>query len=111
MGATPFPGLLHFTLEVYLIMLSVKQGVIKYHFLSLIMIQPEIKHRSPGPLVNTLLLSQWAGNLSLDEKRFVLMILSLRTINLYLLVLRGNNIFIIINDFILHHKKVFQHHC
>ena len=34
-GATPFPGLLHFTLETYLIMLSVKQGGIKYHFLSL----------------------------------------------------------------------------
>ena len=33
--ATPFPGLLHFTLDWYLIMLSVKQGGIKYHFLSL----------------------------------------------------------------------------
>ena len=32
---SPFPGLLHFTLETYLIMLSVKQGGIKYHFLSL----------------------------------------------------------------------------
>ena len=31
-GATPFPGLLHFTLEPYLIMLNVKQGGIKYHF-------------------------------------------------------------------------------
>ena len=30
-----FPGLLYFTLEPYLIMLSVKQGGIKYHFLSL----------------------------------------------------------------------------
>ena len=34
-GATPFPGLLHFTFDPYLIMLSVKQGSIKYHFLSL----------------------------------------------------------------------------
>ena len=34
-GATPFPGLLHFTLDPYLIMLSVKQGSIKYYFLSL----------------------------------------------------------------------------
>ena len=34
-GANPFPGLLHFTLDQYLIMLSVKQGGIKYHFLSL----------------------------------------------------------------------------
>ena len=31
-GATPFPGLLHFTLDPYLIMVSVKQGGIKYHF-------------------------------------------------------------------------------
>ena len=34
-GATPFLGLLHFTLDPYLILLSVKQGGIKYHFLSL----------------------------------------------------------------------------
>ena len=34
-GATPLPGLPHFTLDPYLIMLSVKQGGIKYHFLSL----------------------------------------------------------------------------
>ena len=34
-GATPFPGLLHFTLDAFLIMLSVKQGGIKYHFWSL----------------------------------------------------------------------------
>ena len=33
--AIPFPGLLHITFETYLIMLSVKQGGIKYHFLSL----------------------------------------------------------------------------
>ena len=33
-GNTPFSGLLHFTLDPYLIMLSVKQGSIKYHFLS-----------------------------------------------------------------------------
>ena len=34
-GATPFSGLLHFTLDPYLIMLSAKQGGIEYHFLSL----------------------------------------------------------------------------
>ena len=34
-GATPFPVLLHFTLDPYLIMVSVKQGGIKHHFLSL----------------------------------------------------------------------------
>ena len=33
--ATPFPGFLHFTIDPYLIMLSVKQGDIKYHFLSI----------------------------------------------------------------------------
>ncbi len=32
-GASPFPGLLHFTLDTYLIMLSVEQGGITYHFL------------------------------------------------------------------------------
>ena len=34
-GTTPFPELLHFTLDPYLIILSVKQGGIKYHFSSL----------------------------------------------------------------------------
>ena len=34
-GVTPFLGLLHFTLDTYLIMLSFKLGSIKYHFLSL----------------------------------------------------------------------------
>ena len=34
-GRYSFPGLLYFTLDPYLIMLSVKQGDIKYHFLSL----------------------------------------------------------------------------
>ena len=34
-GTTLFPELLHFTLDPYLIMLSVKQGGIKYNFLSL----------------------------------------------------------------------------
>ena len=31
-GTTPFPGLTHSTLDLYLIMLSVKQGGIEYHF-------------------------------------------------------------------------------
>ena len=34
-GAAPFPRLLHFTLHTYLIVLSVKQGGIIYHLLSL----------------------------------------------------------------------------
>ena len=33
-GTTPFPGLLHFILDMYFILLSAKQGGIKYHFLS-----------------------------------------------------------------------------
>ena len=31
-GTTLFPGLFHFILDPYLIMLSIKQGGIKYHF-------------------------------------------------------------------------------
>ena len=31
-GTTPFSGFLHFTLDPYLILQSVKQGGIKYHF-------------------------------------------------------------------------------
>ena len=34
-GTTPFPGLLHFTLDLYLITLNVNKGGIKYYFLSL----------------------------------------------------------------------------
>ena len=34
-GATPFPWLFHFTLDPYFILLSTKQGGIKYHFFSL----------------------------------------------------------------------------
>ena len=34
-SATPFPGLLHFTLDMYFILLSVKQDGIKFHFLRL----------------------------------------------------------------------------
>ena len=54
-GATPFPGLLHFTLDTYLIMLSVKQGAIKYHFFLVFgMTQPGIESQSPRSLANTL---------------------------------------------------------
>ena len=34
-GTNPFPGLLLFTLDTYLILLSVKQGGIKYYFKSI----------------------------------------------------------------------------
>ena len=43
------------TFDPHLIVLSALQGGIKYHFLSL-MTQPGIEPRSPGPLVNTLLI-------------------------------------------------------
>ena len=41
-GATPFSGFLNFTLDTYLILLSVKQGGIKYHFKVFGMTQPSI---------------------------------------------------------------------
>ena len=51
-----FPGLLHFTLDAHFIMLSVKQGGIKYHFWVFCMIRPRTEPRSPGPLANTLVI-------------------------------------------------------
>ena len=63
-GAIPFPGLLHFTLDTYLIIPSVKQGCIKYHVLS--MTRLGIRYRSPGPFANTLptrsILSEWLNS-------------------------------------------------
>ena len=50
----PFSGLLHFTLDQYLIMVRVKQGGMKYHFLIFGMTGPGIEPRSPEPFVNTL---------------------------------------------------------
>ena len=52
-GATPFSALLHFTFDLFLIMLIVKQGRIKHHFG---MTRPGIEPWSPGPLANTLLI-------------------------------------------------------
>ena len=52
---TPFPGLLHFTLDPYLIMLSVKQGVSSTDLKVFGMTRPEIDPRFHGPLANTLL--------------------------------------------------------
>ena len=60
-GCYSFPGLLHFTLDAYLIMLSVKQGSIKYHFWSLW--YDSIEPRSPGPLANTLLAHWLSGRM------------------------------------------------
>ena len=58
-GRYSFPGLLHFTL----IMLSVKQGSIKYHFWVFGMTRPGIEPRSPGPLTNTLTIMPVSGDL------------------------------------------------
>ena len=54
-GVTPFFRLIHFTLDPYLIMLSVKQGAINYFWI-FGMTRPRIELRSPGPLANTLLI-------------------------------------------------------
>ena len=51
---TPFPGLLPFTLDTYLILLSVKQEVSNTIFKVFGMTQPGIEPWSPGPLENTL---------------------------------------------------------
>ena len=49
-----FPWITPLTLDLYLIMLSVKQGGIKYHFFIFNMTQPGIDLRSSGPLANSL---------------------------------------------------------
>ena len=48
---------------LYLIMLSVKQGGIKYHFGVFSMTRPEIEPRSAEPLANTLLIRPIARSL------------------------------------------------
>ena len=48
-GATPFPGLLHFTLDPYLILLNVKKGGIKYHFLVFGMTRTGFEPQTSGP--------------------------------------------------------------
>ena len=55
-GTTPFHGLLHFTLDPYLIMLSVKQYDIKYYFWVFGMTRAGIEPQFSGSLVNTLLI-------------------------------------------------------
>ena len=53
-GSTPVAGLLHFTLDPYLS--NDKEGSIKYHFWVFVSLRPGIEPRSPGPLVDTLLI-------------------------------------------------------
>ena len=57
--ATPFPGLLHVTLDPYFIMLSAKQSGIKYHFWVFDMTRPGIQPQSPRPLVKFKLQSHY----------------------------------------------------
>ena len=52
--ASPFPGMLHFTFKTYLILLSIKQGSIIYHFKVFGMTLPGIETGSPGPWANSL---------------------------------------------------------
>ncbi len=53
-GRYLLPWIAPLTLDPYLIMMGVKQGDIKYHFLVFGMTQPGIEPHSPGPLANTL---------------------------------------------------------
>ena len=53
-GANPCLRLLHFTLDPYLIMLSVMKGDINYNFWVFGMTRPRIELRSPRPLANAL---------------------------------------------------------
>ena len=68
--ATPFSGLLHFTIDPYLTMPSVKaRGHQVPFFWVFSMTRPGIEPRSSGPLANTLLISLIALNrYSLGEK-------------------------------------------
>ena len=49
--------MLHFTLDMYLILQSVKQGGNKYHFWVFGVTRPGIEPRYPGPFANTVLIS------------------------------------------------------
>ena len=62
------------TLDLYLIMLSVKQISIKYYLWVFGMTRPGIKHRSPGPLANTrtiMLLANRPGDLGSIRARVI----------------------------------------
>ena len=55
-GATPFPELFHLTLDPHPIMLSAKQGGIKYNCGVFGLTWSGIEPQYPRPLVNTLLI-------------------------------------------------------
>ena len=59
-GDNPFSWLLLFTLDPYLILLTIKQGGIKDHFWVFGMTRLRIELRSSGPVANTLLIQLMA---------------------------------------------------
>ena len=71
-GITPFPGLLHFTVSPYLIVLNAKQGGIKYYFFFFFwvfgMARPGTEPQSPRPLANILLIRPMARNILNQEQ-------------------------------------------
>ena len=80
---TPFPGLLHFTLDLYLIMLSVKQGCLKYHFFeSLVWLDLGL---NPG------LLDHWQWTI-LFEDPFVSSIIWLKSYSLISIINKFTNV-------------------
>ena len=78
-GGTPFPRLLHFTLDPNLIMLSFKQDGFKYHFWVFGMTRPGIEPWSSGPLTNTLLCTQLYSIYTQNIFQFVAIIKVLST--------------------------------
>ena len=66
-GETPFQGLLHFTLDSYVIMLSVKLGGIKYHFGVFGITRPGIEPRSPGSFANTLTIMPMSTEIDINK--------------------------------------------
>ena len=59
-GASPFPGLLLFTFDPNLILLSIKQESIKYHFFVIGLTRPGIEPMSFRPFMNILLIRPMA---------------------------------------------------
>ena len=64
MANSPFPWFLYFTLDPYLIMLSVKKGSTKYHFWVFSMTQVGIESRYPRQSVNILPFMPMSGKVS-----------------------------------------------
>ena len=67
--ATPFLGLLHFILDAFLIILSVKQGGIKYHFLSLWYDDLGLNPIPPDHWRTLYSWGQWPGTIKIKESK------------------------------------------